>query len=278
MLGHQLFLHLSRSHDVRVTVRKEREAYGAIGLFNSRNARFGVDVRDFAQVEKIALAMRPDAIVNAIGIVKQRGDAEDTILNIEVNSLLPHRLAALSERLGARLVHLSTDCVFDGKRGLYTEEDVPSAEDIYGRSKLLGEVSGPTAITLRTSMIGQELFRKEGLLEWFLAQQGEVRGFTNAVFSGFTTIELARIVGRVLMAPAGVHGTYHVSAAPISKFDLISLIKKKLGLSIRIVPDGRLRIDRSLDSRRFRREFGYRPPTWNQMIGELADRIEESRK
>jgi dTDP-4-dehydrorhamnose reductase len=272
MLGHQVLRQFQGRHDARVTLRKPASAYRRFPLFNRDNAYFGVDVRDFASLDRIIRRFRPQAVVNAIGIVKQRGDGDDRLLNIEVNSLFPHELGAACARIGARLVHLSTDCVFDGAKGRYKERDTPNAEDLYGRSKLLGEVDYAPGITLRTSMIGQELFRKAGLVEWFLAQRGSVRGFTRAVFSGFTTIELARVVERAIARP-GLHGIYHASAAPISKHDLISLIKRKLGLDIRIIRDAGLRIDRSLDSARFRRDFGYKPPSWDRMIGELAEQI-----
>jgi dTDP-4-dehydrorhamnose reductase len=273
MLGHQVLRQFAGRHDARVTLRKPESAYRRIPLFNRGNAYYGVDARNFAAVERVMRRFRPQAVVNAIGIVKQRGDADDPALNIEINSLFPHRLASACAQTGARLVHLSTDCVFDGAKGRYRERDAPNATDLYGRSKLLGEVDYAPGITLRTSMIGPELFRKAGLVEWFLAQRGSVRGFTRAVFSGFTTIELSRVIERAIVAPPELHGVYHASAAPITKYDLISLIKRKLGLDIKIIRDGSLRIDRSLDSARFRRDFAYKPPGWDSMIGELAEQI-----
>lgn len=273
MLGHQLLKQYQGRHVAKVTLRKPARAYRRISLFNRKNAYFGIDGRSFAEVDRVIRRFRPQAVVNAIGIVKQRGDADDPVLNIEINSLFPHRLAAACARAGARLVHLSTDCVFDGDAGRYSERDIPNARDLYGRSKLLGEVDYAPAITLRTSMIGPELFRKAGLVEWFLAQRGSVRGFTRAVFSGFTTIELSRVIERTIVARPDLHGIYHASAAPISKHDLIALIKRELELKVKIVRDASVRIDRSLDSSKFRRDFAYRPPSWDRMIGELADQI-----
>ncbi len=273
MLGHQLLRQLGNRHCVRVVLHKAARQYRGMGLYSPVNAYFGVDVRYFGRVEKIVRSFRPDAVINAVGIIKQRDDGEDPVLNVAVNSLFPHQMARLCGEIGARFVHLSTDCVFNGSRGNYSETDEPDAGDLYGRSKLLGEVGYAPAITLRTSMIGPELFRKAGLLEWFMAQQGSVSGYTRAVFSGFTTIELARVVERAIVRRPDLHGVYHASAEPITKYDLLQLIKRKLGHDIRIVRDGSLRIDRSLDSTRFRRDFSYAPPSWDYMIHELADQI-----
>lgn len=270
MLGHQLLRQFGGTHATRVTLRAGASQYRDLGLFNSGNAYFGVDVRHFGQVERVVRSFRPDAAVNAVGIVKQRADTDDPVLNTEVNALFPHRLARLCDETGARLIHLSTDCVFSGAKGKYRESDSPDAVDVYGRSKLLGEVGYAPGLTLRTSMIGLELRRKGGLLEWFLAQRATVKGYRNAIFSGFTTRELARIVEMLLVRHPAASGLYHVSAAAISKYDLLALVKRKLGLKIRIAPDRGVRIDRSLDSGRFRREFGYRPPSWETMIAELA--------
>jgi len=270
MLGHQLLQHFGARHDVRATLRGPLDRYSAFGLFHPGNAAGGVDVQDFESVRKAFTAFSPDAVINATGIVKQRAEAEQAVPSIEINALFPHRMAALCAEAGARLVHMSTDCVFSGSRGNYGESDVPDAGDLYGRSKLLGEVAAPPAITLRTSIIGRELSRKTGLLEWFLAQQGTIRGYRRAIFSGFTTIEMARIIEMVLTRFPQAHGLYHVSSAAISKYELLTLIRDRLGLGTRIDPEDDFHCDRSLDSSRFRSSFGYQPPSWPAMIDELA--------
>jgi dTDP-4-dehydrorhamnose reductase len=173
---------------------------------------------------------------------------------------------------------MSTDCVFSGKKGNYQESDPSDAEDLYGRSKYLGEVHDSHCVTLRTSIIGKELSRKQGLLEWFLAQTGSVRGFKNAIFSGFTTLEFSRIIEKILTEYPKNSGIYHVSSDPISKFDLLALINKEMGLDIEIIPTEEPRLDRSLDSTGFRREFNYTPPTWKQMIEELSKTLKEEEK
>lgn len=274
MLGHRLLRHFAPRHDTRVTLRQPLEAYRAFGLFDGANAYDAIDVRDVGKIQRALSDFRPEAVVNAAGVVKQRASADDGVLSIEVNSIFPHLLARMCRAGGARLVHISTDCVFSGGKGNYAETDRPDPVDTYGFSKLLGEVDSPGALTLRTSMIGTELSRKTGLLEWFLSQRGKmIKGYRKAIFSGFCTAELARIIERLLVAHPAAAGLYHVSSAAISKLDLLSALNRRLGLGVRIVPDDAVVCDRSLDSTRFRSEFGYRPPTWDTMLDELAAEI-----
>ena len=270
MLGHELLRALSLNHEVKVTLRRELSAYADLRIFNSGNAYPNVDVRNLESIKATFDDFHPQAVINAVGVVKQRPDSADAISSITVNALFPHQLADLCTGHGARLVHMSTDCVFSGNRGSYREEDPPDANDLYGRSKLLGEVQGANDLTLRTSIIGRELSRRTGLLEWFLAQRGSVRGYRRAVFSGFTTTEMARIVERLLVRYPNASGVYHVSSEPITKYELLTMIKHALALQTEITPEDSVRIDRSLDSTRFRAELNYTPPTWQEMIAELA--------
>ena len=278
MLGHQLLRQLGTHHEVYVTLRRDYPSYEAFGLFDRQRTYFGVDARSSEKLLEVAAACRPNAVINAVGIVKQRAEASEAIQSLEINALLPHRLAMICEVAGARLVHISTDCVFSGRRGRYVEADVSDAEDLYGRTKYLGETSGGHCLTLRTSMIGPELTRKSGLLEWFLAQRGAVKGYTKAIFSGFTTLELTRIIEKVLTAPAPLSGVYHVASEPISKFELLAMVRDALGLSIEIEPHDGFRCDRSLDSSRFREATGYRAPNWKVMVEELAQDIRGARR
>jgi dTDP-4-dehydrorhamnose reductase len=226
----------------------------------------GVDVENFDSLAHAIARARPDLVINCIGVVKQLAEAEDPLTAIPINSLLPHRLSRLCELAGARMVHISTDCVFSGARGAYKESDFADADDLYGRSKYLGEVDHAHAVTLRTSIIGHELEGSRSLLCWFLAQTGTVQGFKRAVFSGLPTVELATIVRDVVLPNPGLRGLYHVSAAPISKYDLLQLVAAAYGTSTEIVPDERLVIDRSLDSARFRAATGYAPPEWPELV------------
>jgi len=278
MLGHQLFKTLSARHDVRVTLRQGFSAYKEFNLFSAENAYERVEVGSVDRLIEVLGEFRPGAVVNAVGIVKQRSAAKESIPGLEINSLFPHRLAGLCKAAGLRLVHMSTDCVFSGRKGNYRENDPSDAEDLYGRTKYLGEVSDAHCMTLRTSIIGKELSRKQGLLEWFVSQKERVQGFKNAIFSGFTTLELSRIIEGVLVEHPEKGGLYHVSSDPISKFDLLTLIKKTMGLNIEIVPVEEPRLDRSLDSTRFRREFHYTPPSWETMVRELHMNLKEVKK
>lgn len=269
MLGHQLLKAWQTRHDVRCTLRQDLSAYAAFELFTAENSYAGIDVRSLARLTEVVADFRPEAVVNCVGIVKQRPIAKESIPSLEINALLPHRLAVLCKGIGARLVHLSTDCVFNGKKGNYQENDPSDAEDLYGKSKYLGEVQDENCLTLRTSIIGRELTRKKSLLEWFLAQTVPVKGFKNAIYNGFTTLEMSRIIETMLLKHPTASGVYQVSSEPINKYDLLLLFREKLGHAIEILPDESFCCDRSLDSNRFRREFNYAPPTWESMVEEL---------
>jgi dTDP-4-dehydrorhamnose reductase len=269
MLGHQVFKQLRPRHDVRVTVRQDFEAYKEFGLFSPETTFDGIDMRSLDGLVEVIANFKPQAIINGVGIVKQRHTAKESIPSLEINSLLPHRLSVLCKAIGARLVHLSTDCVFSGKKGNYRESDPSDAEDLYGKSKFLGEVHSGHCLTIRTSIIGRELTRKKSLFEWFLAQSGKIKGFTNAIYTGFTTIEMSRIIERMLISYPSASGVYHASSEPISKYALLVLFRDKLGKDIEIAPDDTFICDRSLDSARFRNEFKYVPPTWESMVEEL---------
>ena len=226
----------------------------------------GVDVENVDHLTRLFALTRPDVVINCIGLVKQLAEADDPLAAIPINALLPHRLARLCDVAGARLIHVSTDCVFTGTKGMYLEDDASDAKDLYGRSKYLGEVDYPHAVTLRTSIIGHELNSAHGLVGWFLAQQGGVKGFTRAIFSGLPTIELARVIRDVVIPSPELHGVHHVSAEPISKYELLCLVAQVYGKTIEVTPDDNLAIDRSLDSSRFRGLTGYAPPAWPELI------------
>lgn len=270
MLGHQLLKHLQPRHDVKVTLRQDLYVYAPFDMFSRENVYDAIDIRSLERLIEVMADFRPEAVINAVGIVKQRADAKESIPSLEINALLPHRLAVLCKSSGARLIHLSTDCIFSGKKGSYLESDPSDAEDLYGKTKYLGEVHEANSLTLRTSIIGRELSRHTSLLDWFLAQTGTVKGFTKAIYTGFTTLEMSRIIEKMLLKFPEASGVYHVSSDPINKYELLLLIREKLGLDIEIIPDDAFYCDRSLDSSRFRAEFNYTPPTWPAMIEELS--------
>ena len=270
MLGHKLWQISGRRFDTHVTLRQSAPAYDRYRLFDSARTHSEVSTEEFATVERAFKDVRPDVVVNCIGIVKQDPAARNPITCISVNSLFPHKLAELCSTTGARLIQISTDCVFSGQTGCYSEEDQPDATDLYGRTKLLGELAQPNCLTLRTSIIGRELHGSHGLLEWFLAQNGTaVRGFKRAVFSGFTTNAFAEVLTDVISEHPGLTGIRHVAAEPINKFELLTLIRKIYGLEIKIEPDESFVCDRSLNGSRFRNDTGIVAPSWPDMIAAM---------
>jgi dTDP-4-dehydrorhamnose reductase len=270
LLGHQLLAVLSPVHETRVTLRRPLGEYAQLGLFSAKNAVGGVDVREAASVRAALDAFRPQAVVNTVAIVPQRADAADVAANLEVNAFFPHRLAQMCAELGARLIHLSTDGVFSGARGNYRETDRPDPVDLYGRSKLVGEAAGEGVLVLRTALVGPGLTRRIGLIDWFLQQKGRVNGYRGAIFSGLTAKELARVIERLVSRHPQASGLYHVGGEPISKHDLLMRLRDLGGFPVEIVPDDKVRVNRTLDSSRFRATFSYAPPSWNEMLRELA--------
>jgi dTDP-4-dehydrorhamnose reductase len=270
MLGHRLWINLQKQHDVWVTVRGEGNPFPAVPQFPSDRIVRRVDALASDDVIGAMGATRPDVVINCIGLIKQMEHAGDPLPALTMNAVLPHRMAAICRAVGARFVHISTDCVFSGRKGNYTEADPSDAEDVYGRTKFLGEVEGTHAITLRTSIIGQELKNRLGLVEWFLAQTGTVKGYRKALYSGFTTDELSRIIMEHVIPNPGLNGLYQVSSGPINKYDLLVLVKAAYARQVDILPEDRFTCDRTLDSTRFRKATGYAPPSWAEMIREMA--------
>jgi dTDP-4-dehydrorhamnose reductase len=267
MLGNAMINILSENKDWQVfgTTRSE----SAKRFFTREIAErliSNVDVEQHDSLIKAFSRIRPNVVVNCVGLVKQLAEADDPLHAIPINTLLPHRLARLCELSDARLVHISTDCVFNGEKGNYYETSPSDANDLYGKSKYLGELAYTHTVTLRTSIIGHELKNAHGLVDWFLSQQARCNGYTKAIFSGLPTNVLAQIVRDVLIPRPDLSGIYHVAAQPISKYDLLNLIASVYGKSIEIIPDDKLVIDRSLNSDRFREKTGYAAPEWPTLI------------
>ena len=271
MLGHKLIQRLSKSAEVWGTIRNNSEQLAHFDLLPSTRVISQVDSMNEASVRSALATARPDIVINAVGIVKQLPTSKDVILTLQVNSIFPHLLSQLGEEYGYRLITISTDCVFDGVKGNYSENDKPNADDLYGKSKHLGEVIADRALTLRTSIIGREIGTAHSLVEWFLSNEGgAVRGYTNAIYSGFPTIVLADIIKDLIFKFPELHGLYHVSSEPIDKYSLLSLLKENFGLNIKVEPFEDFRIDRSLDSSKFRSITGFAPQPWEQMLRTMA--------
>jgi len=231
----------------------------------------GVDATDFGSIIRAFAEVRPQFVVNAVGIVKQLSTADDPLVALPLNALFPHRLAQLCAAAGARLVHISTDCVFAGTRGGYTEADITDAKDLYGRSKAMGEVTdAPHVLTLRTSGIGRELGSQRGLVEWFLHAEGRVKGFTKAMYSGLPWVEISRVIRDIVVPRPEISGLYHLASAPISKFDLLRLVATEFRKQIEIAPDDGLVLDRTLDGSRFTAATGYHTPAWPALVAMMA--------
>lgn len=272
MLGHKLYQQLGSHYEVYGTLRGSAANYQKYGIYDPESLFPHLDISDYDGVIRVISEVKPHVVINCIGVIKQLKTAKDPIVTLKINSLWPHQLANLCQAAGARMFHISTDCVFSGSKGMYTEEDVSDAKDLYGRTKFLGEVNREGALTLRTSIIGRELATASGLVEWFLSNQnGHVKGFKKAIYTGFTTIELSKIIMNLIEHFPNLSGLYQVSSDPIDKYTLLNLVNQAFGLNIKIEPDEQFCIDRSLDGSRFRKTCNFTPPSWQSMISEMAN-------
>ena len=269
MLGNTLIKTISKDKSYKVygTLRKD------IKFFDKNNS-----IKIFKNIscerknewQEILMKVKPDIIINCIGVVKQLNEINDPQLSIFTNSLFPHQLHDACKEINSKLIHISTDCVFSGKKGLYSEIDNPDPSDFYGLSKLLGEINSEDSLTIRTSIIGHSLNSNHGLIDWFLNQKNsKIKGYTKAIFSGLTTLELSKVFLKFILPNYSLKGIIHISNVPISKFDLLNLVSRIYKKSIIISPDDNLILDRSLNSRKFIKQTGYIPPSWETMIEEM---------
>ncbi|MBI3596530.1 MAG: SDR family oxidoreductase [Nitrospirae bacterium] len=276
MLGHAIWSHLRDKLETFGSIRGGLKELRRSCLFFSRDDKSIIDevnVLDDNDLKRALEIARPSVIVNCVGIVKQLPEGKYPIAAISLNALFPHKLARLCDDGNIRLIHMSTDCVFSGEKGNYVENDFPDADDLYGRTKYLGEVTGNRCLTLRASIVGRQLSGSKGLLEWFLSQKGKVRGYRKAVFSGLTTYAIAEIIGILIEKHSNVNGLLHVSTEAINKYDLLKKLDKTLKLGMDVIPDDFVVMNRSLDSTKFREMTHIRIPTWNEMIEDLAQRV-----
>ena len=274
MLGHKVFQILRERFTGVLGTTLQRLAeppLDRVSLLRGDDVVSSVDVSDFAALRARLTTWKPEVIVNCVGVIKQREAAGAPIPTITLNALFPHLLADAAAQWGGRVVHFSTDCVFSGRKGNYVETDVSDAEDLYGRSKFLGEVTTPNAITLRTSIIGRELTDHRSLLDWFLSQHGKtVRGFRRVVYSGITTNEMGNVVARLIQEHPDLSGLFQVASRPISKHDLLVLIRGAYGIDVTITPDDEEVSDRSMQGDKFAAATGWVAPPWPEMIRALA--------
>lgn len=280
MLGSCLYSFFSsiRKYDLYGTYRRQLIDPTPQYFLDNQDRLIKFEMANLNDLDQIIDSIRPNIVINCIGLVKQIDRADGGISAIISNALFPHQLYSVCQKYQSRMIHFSTDCVFSGARGLYSEIDIPDARDLYGLSKLLGEVNGKDCITIRTSIIGHELYTSHSLMDWFLSQSGEVVGFKNAIFSGLPTIEIAKIIDKYVIPDNSLNGLYHLSSEPISKFDLLKLVDVVYGVNRTISSSPEPKIDRSLDSGLFRARTGFEPDTWPAMIQSMHENYEKYTK
>jgi dTDP-4-dehydrorhamnose reductase len=271
MLGNAVFKELSDTFDVWGTLRNS-SGMRHFSLKLQQKMMSGIDVLNQDELVNLLAEVKPDIVINCVGLIKQLSNAKDPLVALPINAMFPHRLARLCGLTGTRVVHISTDCVFSGDGEMYVESSVSDAQDLYGKSKFIGELDDyGHCITLRTSIVGHELNSKASLVDWFLAQDEQIKGFTKAIFSGLPTAELAKVIRDYVIPNKSLSGLYHVSAEPIDKYSLLKLIAEVYGKDIEIVADDTLAINRSLDSARFKKATGYQPPSWKSLVQVMLD-------
>lgn len=267
MLGSVLARSLSGEYDVRAvggrpqSVTVDLKDYLGLDVSNSVTWRLFLD------------SVEPDFIINCAGVVKQRSGSVESF--IRVNSLFPNLLDSYCREHQVRLIHFSTDCVFSGRQGGYRESDIADPVDLYGKSKLLGELTASSALTIRTSFFGLENESKYGLIEWFLGQRNcQVQGYTDAIYSGLLTNDVGEFVAGLIREKSGLSGLWHLSSEPISKYDLLQMIASRCPeLRIEVIPFRGPKIDRSLDSTRLRQRMLVPEKKWDDVVEELVDQI-----
>jgi len=271
MLGHKLYQVLRQRFTVSGTIRNNYGSIAKYSFFHKPDIIPNIDVRRIHELEKAIEKNKPEVIINCTGVIKSLSEAQGRLTNIWINALFPHQLYQICRRQGVRLIHISTDCVFSGKKGNYKEDDPSDAEDIYGKTKYLGELAEEGTLTIRTSLIGRELSSSNNLIEWFLSNEGgKVNGFANAIFSGFPTICFAGIIGEIISKEQKLNAIYHISSEPISKYKLLTLIRDRMKLSINIEEYSEFHCDRSLDSSLYRSKTGFKSTSWETMIDEFV--------
>lgn len=271
MLGHKLIQVLSRNFETATTIRSEKNSLETFGFHKRTKVFDQINVENIKTVENVLIDFKPDFVINAVGIIKQLPESKNSNLILDINSIFPKSLSLLNQKYNFKLINISTDCVFSGKIGNYNETDISDAEDLYGKSKYLGEVISENCLTIRTSIIGREILTTHSLIEWFLSKQGKrIKGYKKAIYSGFPTVILSEIILNLIIQYPDLTGLFHVSSNPINKFELLNLVKKEFNIEVEIEPFEDFVIDRSLDSTKFRKFTGFTPISWEEMIVIMA--------
>jgi dTDP-4-dehydrorhamnose reductase len=271
MLGHELARTLAGHVEVCAAIRRPTAAWPA--TLPRVMVTGSTDLLAPDAALRLLDAVKPDVVVNCVGVIKQKSMTEADALAI--NAELPRMLARSCAARGARFIHFSTDCVFSGgptplrPRG-YSEQHTPDPVDLYGHSKLRGEVGGRSCLTMRTSFIGREIEGHVSLAEWLFAQAGKsIRGYRGALYSGFSTTTMAMLVKELIQHQPDLSGIWHVGGEAISKFDLLQMLIQRGQLDIALQPDTEFQCDRRLDSTRFRQATGWVAPGWAEMVDQV---------
>jgi dTDP-4-dehydrorhamnose reductase len=272
LIGHKLLLKLSIDFDVYGILHKSKENYGSIKLFAGQKIIDKVDVSDFGSICGILEVINPDVILNCVGITLRKDEINDPFKAIKINALFPHQLANWAKANNKRVIHFSTDCVFNGSTGNYTENSLTTAENIYGRTKALGEINYDHTLTIRSSFIGQELFGKTELLDWFLQQDGkQIKGFTNTLYSGVSTNFMAYIVKTIILDFPKLSGLYQLATEkPISKYELLCIAKKAFEIGVEIIPDDKQVHKPTLNGSKLNDKIKIEVPSWEEMMNDIA--------
>ena len=272
MLGHMLVRVLSPRHRVIGTTSSHYKAESPLAKLLDRESWIGgIDVRSLNQVDELVREIQPDVVINCVGVIKQKMESSNITDAITINSLFPHHLANLCQSQNSRLIHFSTDCVFEGTPGMKMVSDTPNATDLYGTTKRLGEVDYGDSITIRSSIVGAQIVGTESLFQWAISQKGKkIKGFTGALYSGLTTMTMSKVILEIVDNFPQLSGIQQIASEAITKHDLLRKLNAALGLNLDICPDNTIIYDRTLDGSEFVEQTGIRIPTWDEMIIEFA--------
>lgn len=273
LIGHKLFQTMKDAgHDVYGVLHGEKTSFPEVDFLQKDSVIESVDVLDFDKLHGILYAIQPNVVLNCVGITKRKEEVNDPFQAISVNALFPHKLANLAKDMNFRVIHFSTDCVFNGELGNYNEESNTTGEDAYGKTKALGEIRYPHTLTIRSSFIGRELAGKTELLEWLISENGNtIKGFTQAWYSGVSTIFMAKTVLDIIENYPDISDLYQLAIPePISKYDLLCLARDAFQLDIEIIPDGNFEIKPTLDGSKLTNAMDLTIPSWQEMMNELA--------
>tara|TARA_Y100000591_G_C21849418_1_gene710754 strand:- start:78 stop:938 length:861 start_codon:yes stop_codon:yes gene_type:complete len=263
-----LFLRNNKKFEILCTYKNHKKIKF---LKLKKNQKKKLDVNNLSELTNVIFKFKPNYVINCVGIIKQLLFKKNTNELKFLNTLLPKKLSKIAEKKNFKVIHLSTDCVFSGKKGNYSETDKVDAKDLYGISKFKGEIKSNNVLNIRTSIIGIELNSSYSLLNWFLSQK-KLNGYKNAFFSGLTTLELSKIiVNEIILKNKISHGLFHVSGPKISKFNLLKIFKKIYNKKTIINIDNSFKIDRSLNSKKFRKKINYKIRNWPYMISKLKE-------